>query len=383
MLDAPDEAGTGAAVGEGGQLGKQQFLVVLGQQVQQGGLAQTLAGEAQAGFPGGVECDWGQVFVEHGQQVLRQLPGAVAFSGAAFHPLAQHLVELAQRLGGQALGVDVLQYAGKTHALVVDELALAAAKQPAWLQPVGLGNTELDPVVAAAFRAHGVLHRLAHQWQVVGVDAGVEHVKAHFGAGGQAEQRLAAVVPQQQAFLRAQVPGAHAGGVDGDAGTGFDICQCLFGAAPSLAFLHLGQGPAHGLGQQRQVFFQHVVGGAEADHFHRVLFAIDAGQENERYVWRQALGDGQHLGAGRAWQHAVAQDQVIVGLTQGVFDTRMVEHQPVLHIQPAALQAHQGQLGVHRAVFDHQYFQRRLLHRCGGLSCYRDGLAAVSRVAVR
>ncbi len=85
-----------------------------------------------------------------------------------------------------------------------------------------------------------------------------------------------------------------------------------------------------------------------------MLFAIDAGEEDERNVRCQALGNGQHLGARRPRQHAVAQDQVVAGLAQGMVDTHMVEYQLGLHMQPAALQAHQGKLGVHRAVFDHQ-----------------------------
>ncbi|MNG90639.1 hypothetical protein D3C79_495370 [compost metagenome] len=266
--------------------------------MQQGGLAQAFAREAQAGFPGGVQCDRGQVFVQHGQQVLRQLPGTIAFAGTAFDPLAKHLVQLTQRLGGLALRVDVLQYAGEANALIIDELALAAAQQPARLQAIGLRDPKLHAVMTVTFRAHGMFHRLAHQWQVVGVDAGVEHFKAHFGAGGQAEQGLAAVIPQQQALLRAQVPGAHAGGVDGNASTCFDVRQGLFGAATALAFLYFAQGSAHGFGQQWQVLLQHIVGRAQADHFHRVLFAINAGQEYERDVGCQALGDGQHFGAG-------------------------------------------------------------------------------------
>ncbi|MNN81645.1 hypothetical protein D3C81_1984920 [compost metagenome] len=104
--------------------------------MQQGQLAQAFAGQAKAGFPGGVQRDWGQVLVEHGQQVLRQLPGTVAFAGAALDPFTEHLVELLEGLGGLALGMDVLQHAGKAHALAVDELALAAAEQPARFQAV-------------------------------------------------------------------------------------------------------------------------------------------------------------------------------------------------------------------------------------------------------
>ncbi|MNM95966.1 hypothetical protein D3C81_1084290 [compost metagenome] len=286
-------------------------------------------------------------------------------------------------LGRLALGMNVLQYAGKAHALAIDELALAAAEQPAGLQAVGLRDTELDPVVAVALGAHGMLHGVVDHGQVFGVDAGKEHVQGHLGAGGQPEQGLAAVVPQQQTFLWAQVPGAHAGGVDGDAGARFHICQRFFGATPALAFLHFGQRPAHGLGQQWQVFLQYIIGGTQADHLHCVLFAVDTGKEDERGVRRQALGNGQHVGTGRAGQHAVAKDQVVVSLTQGVFDTDMVEHQVRLDVQPTALQAQQGQLGVHRAVFDHQQFQRRWQHLCGGLNCCCGGSGAASRVAVR
>ncbi len=351
--------------------------------MQQGRLAQALAGQAQAGFPGGVQRDWGQVLVEHGQQVLRQLPGTVAFASAALDPFTQHLVELTQCLVGQALGMDVLQHPGKTHALVVDELALAAAEQPARFQPSGLGDAELDPIHAATFRAHGVLYRLAHLRQVVRVDAGVKHVEGHFGIDRQAEQGLAAVVPQQQPFLRAHVPGAHASSIDGNACTCLDVGQGFFGAASALALLNFGQGPAYGLGQQRQVLLQHIIGGAQADHFHRMFFAVDTRQEDERNIRCQALGNGQHFGAGRARQHAVAQDQVMAGLAQGLLDTGMVEHQLRLHIQPAAFQAHQGQLGVHRIVFDHQQFERCRQHRRRHLRCCHAGSGAASRVAVR
>ncbi|MNE58412.1 hypothetical protein D3C80_1534400 [compost metagenome] len=102
--------------------------------MQQRGLAQALAGEAQARLPGRVERDRGEVFVQHRQQVLRQLPGTVAFTGAALDPFTEHLVELLEGLGGLALGMDVLQHAGKAHALAVDELGLAAAEQPARFQ---------------------------------------------------------------------------------------------------------------------------------------------------------------------------------------------------------------------------------------------------------
>ena len=94
-------------------------------------------------------------------------------------------------LGRLALGMNVLQYAGKAHALAIDELALAAAEQPAGLQAVGLRDTELDPVVAVALGAHGMLHGVVDHGQVFGVDAGKEHVQGHLGAGGQPEQGLA------------------------------------------------------------------------------------------------------------------------------------------------------------------------------------------------
>ncbi|MNE90615.1 hypothetical protein D3C80_1881530 [compost metagenome] len=72
-----------------------------------------------------------------------------------------------------------------------------------------------------------------------------------------------------------------------------------------------------------------------------------------------------------------------MSLPQRVLDPYMVEHQLRLNVQPAALQAQQGQLGVHRAVFDHQQFQRRWQHLCGGLNCCCGGSGAASRVAVR
>jgi len=134
------------------------------------------------------------------------------------------------------------------------------------------------------------------------------------------------------ALLRPEVPGAHAGGIDGNARARLDISQGFFGTAPALAFLHFGQGPAHGLGQQRQVLLQHIIGGAQANHLDRMLFAIDAREEDERRVRGQALGDGQHFGTGRSRQHAVAQDQVETAFKQGVLDTDMVENQPRLHL---------------------------------------------------
>ena len=277
--------------------------------------------------------------------------------------------------------MDVLQHAGEAHAAAIDELRLAVAEQPARLLAVRRLDAEFYAVAAVTLRVHGVLHGVADPLAVLGMDAGKEHLHAHLGVRGQAEQRLAAVVPEQQPVLRAQVPGAHAGGVDGDARARLDVGQGLFGAPAALAFLHFGEGPAHGLGQQREVLLQHIVGGAEADHLHRVLLTVDAGKEDEGYVRRHALGDGQHVGAGRAGQNAVAEDQVEAVLVQCVFDTGVVEHVPRVDLHPAALQAQQGQLGIHGAVFDDQQFKRYLGHQ-RSITGYVYGSDAASRAEV-
>ncbi len=235
--------------------------------------------------------------------------------------------------------MDVLEYARKACAAAIDKLALTAAEQPARFQAVGLGNAKFGPVKPVAVRAHGVFHRFAHPLHVFWIDAGIENVKAHLGVYRQTEQRLAAVVPDQQPFFRAKVPGTHAGCIDGNPGACLKVRQGFFGTAATLTFLHFGKRPAHCLGQQRQVFLQYVVGGTQADHFHRVLLTVYARQEDERRIRRQALGDGQHVGTGRAGQHAVAKDQVIAGFVQGMLGGDMIEHQLRLQLQSAALQA--------------------------------------------
>ncbi len=70
VKDAANETHAGTAVRERGQFGQQQFLIAVGQQVQQRRLAQALAGKAQAGFPGGVQRHRGEVLVQHCQQIL-------------------------------------------------------------------------------------------------------------------------------------------------------------------------------------------------------------------------------------------------------------------------------------------------------------------------
>lgn len=150
------------------------------------------------------------------------------------------------------------------------------------------------------------------------------------------------------------VPYPQARRLDGQARPHTDLLQRPLGVLPTASFVDFGKGAGDGFGQQGEILLEHVVHGAGAHHVDRVLFAEDAGKEDEGGFRRQATGFLQGQAAGEAWQDEIGEDQIELAALQGLDNASVVVDQLAIQHIATALERHLRQLGVTRAVFDKQ-----------------------------
>ena len=353
MAHAIDEAGGDLATAHSRGLFQRRLQVVRVYQAGQRMLHQLLQRPVEGLFPHRIQRDRHHVRMGHGEQIARQLPGAIALSGAFLNALTEGFVHLPQRLGRQLLLGDVHKHANEARTALAVEKRLAAGFHPAHapvLEQHAIGGAELAGVATG----NGAGNLLAHAFAVVRMAEPLEQRHVDRRLGSDSHHRAAALVPDERAALRFVVPHAQACRIDSQARAYLDLAQRLFGLQPAPALVDLAHRAFHRLGQEAEVLLEHVVDRAGAHHVDRMLFAEHTGQKDEGGLRREPTRFLQRLATGEAGQDEVSQDQVEFASLQGFDHTGPVIYQLSVQGVATALQRQLGKFGVVRAVLDEQ-----------------------------